>query len=119
MAVDTTGLMTCTYGSAGFVLEKTSYQESPSIVDGSGRTITRATFTGSGFFDADSIASFNTKLAAIIAALRTDGQTFQVIEFGDNVTFSLPAGSCLDGTPICDFKITDGVSALHKKIDFT
>jgi hypothetical protein len=119
MGVDTSSLLSCTYGSAGFMLDDFSFAEEPAIRDGLGRINTHFRIEGKGFFDADTPDDLITKEQAIVAAMRVDGQNFQITTLGGAVEYSILAANCMDGGPFCKFKIDNGNGPLMKRITFT
>lgn len=117
--VDTTALMNCSYGAAGFILNKLTCRDDARLVAGQGRIGTDLVFEGEGFIDDTVPANFYGKLAAVQAAMSTDGQNFAVTGPVGTQMFSLGAGACLDGGPQCSFTIEDGLSPMHAIVKFT
>jgi hypothetical protein len=115
--IDTTSIMSCTYGTAGFMLTRLSVGQTPRVTDGQGRQATEVMFDGEGHIDDKVPADFYAKVAAVNAAMQRDGQTFAVTA-GSQTVFLLASGSCLDGGPFCEFTIADGIAACHKIVRF-
>jgi hypothetical protein len=117
MGVDTTSLLTCTYGGAGFVLSEFEYDEEP-IVGDTGRTATKVKLLGKGFIDASDAGTFQTKLAALVAVMRIDGLNFSVTGLGSQTVLTVLGAQAMVGGPFVKFKLLKGDGPLHQKIEF-
>lgn len=118
MPVDTRQLLNCSYGTAGFVLEKWKLKSTPVVQYGI-HTSDSYEAEGEGSFDADTPAAYQAKLDLIRAALSLSGQNFQLTGLAGQEHFSLLAAQMQNGGPHVDYTITTGEGALHGKITFT
>jgi hypothetical protein len=114
---DTSNLLACTYGTSNLVVVSYNVRETPNLDKTTGARVgTFVRVEAECEVRGTDPESYATALQTVEVDLRVDGRDFTITGLNNQVEYYIPSSGSIDAGPHCGFEMSDGESALSKKI---